>query len=123
MVVVLAIGLGGAIGAILRFGVGVVVVNHLDAAFWATLIVNFVGSVLIGLLMTVFEQKVAVGSPLSMGLVVGFLGGFTTYSAFSMETLDMVISGLYIRALMYVVMTIVLCLLGVWGGMLLGRSL
>jgi CrcB protein len=91
--VVLVIGLGGAIGAILRWGVNVFF-NYISApAFGSTLAVNLIGSFLIGFLLVWFQENELAGTLLKTGIVVGLLGGFTTYSTFSMEVLQMMMAG------------------------------
>ena len=98
MEVVLVVGFGGAVGAILRWWVGVFM-NHLSAPdFVGTLAVNLVGSFIIGLLLIWFHGRLPIGDVLRTGILVGLLGGITTYSAFSMETVNMMIAGLYGRA-------------------------
>ena len=122
MEVVLVVGFGGAVGAILRWWVGVLM-NHLSAPdFVGTLVVNMVGSFMIGLLLIWFQGKLPINDVLRTGILVGLLGGFTTYSAFSMEAVNMMMAGLYGRASAYVVVTVVVCLMGTWAGVMLGRS-
>ena len=122
MDVVVAVGVGGAIGAILRWLVGVVINNISAPSFWTPLIVNLIGSFLIGMLLMWFQGKLSVGPTLRAGIVIGLLGGFTTYSAFSMETVNMFMTGAYARAAGYVISMVVVCLLGTWIGVVLGRS-
>lgn len=118
-VALLWIALGGAAGSVLR----ALVSFALPARFpWATLLVNVVGSFLIGWLMTrlgglepgPFVRWHAL-------LVVGFCGGFTTFSTFSWQTLEQMQRGQWLLALGNVLLSVVLCLLGVWSGCRLGR--
>ena len=122
MEVVLVVGLGGAVGAILRWWVGVLMSHLLAPVFLGTLVVNLAGSFLVGVLLIWFQGKLPINDVLRTGIVVGFLGGFTTYSAFSMEAVNMMMAGLYGRASAYVVVTVVVCLMGTWAGVMLGRS-
>ena len=122
MEVVLVVGLGGAIGAILRWWVSVFISHLLAPAFLGTLMVNLAGSFLVGGLLIWFQGKLPINDVLRTGIVVGLLGGFTTYSAFSMEAVNMMMAGLYGRASAYVVVTVVVCLMGTWAGVMLGRS-
>ena len=122
MEVVLVVGLGGAVGAILRWWVGVFMNHLLAPAFVGTLVVNLVGSFMIGLLLILFQGRLPISDVLRAGILVGLLGGFTTYSAFSMEAVNMMMAGLYGRASAYVVVTVVVCLTGTWVGVMLGRS-
>ena len=121
MEVVLVVGFGGAVGAILRWWVGVFMENLLAPAFVGTLVVNLVGSFMIGLLLIWFQGRLPISDVLRTGILVGLLGGFTTYSAFSMEAVNMMMAGLYGRASAYVVVTVVVCLMGTWAGVMLGR--
>jgi CrcB protein len=122
MEVALAVGLGGATGAILRWQVGMFI-SHVSApAFVGTLVVNLVGSFLVGLLLIWFQGKFPISDVLRTGILVGLLGGFTTYSAFSMDALNMVLAGFYGRAGAYVVVMVAVCLVGTWSGIMLGRS-
>ncbi len=122
MEVVLVVGLGGAVGAILRWWVGVLMSHLLAPVFLGTLVVNLVGSFLVGVLLIWFQGKLPINDVLRTGIVVGLLGGFTTYSAFSMEAVNMMMAGFYGRASAYVVVTVAVCLMGTWAGVMLGRS-
>jgi CrcB protein len=119
--VVLVVGLGGAVGAILRWWVGVFMGHLLVPAFFGTLVVNLSGSFVIGLLLIWFQGKFPISDVLRTGIFVGLLGGFTTYSAFSMETVNMMMAGSYGRASAYVAGMVVVCLIGTWVGIMLGR--
>ena len=118
----LVVGLGGAVGAILRWWVGVLMSHLLAPVFLGTLVINLAGSFLVGVLLIWFQGKLPINDVLRTGIVVGLLGGFTTYSAFSMEAVNMMMAGLYGRASAYVVVTVVVCLMGTWAGVMLGRS-
>ena len=122
MEVVLAVGLGGAVGAILRWWVGVLMSHLVAPVFLGTLVVNLTGSFLVGVLLIWFQGKLPINDVLRTGIVVGLLGGFTTYSAFSMEAVNMMMAGFYGRASAYVVVTVAVCLMGTWAGVMLGRS-
>ena len=122
MEVALVVGLGGAVGAILRWWIGVLMSHLLAPAFFGTLVANLVGSFLAGLLLIWFQGKLPISDVLRTGILVGLLGGFTTYSAFSMETANLMMAGFYGRASAYVVVMVVVCLMGTWAGIMLGRS-
>ena len=122
MEVVFVVGLAGAVGAILRWWVGVLMSHLLAPVFLGTLVVNLAGSFLVGVLLIWFQGKLPINDVLRTGIVVGLLGGFTTYSAFSMEAVNMMMAGFYGRASAYVVVTVAVCLMGTWAGVMLGRS-
>jgi CrcB protein len=113
MTTYLAIAVGGAAGSVLRYAVGVAVAARLGAAFpWGTLLVNALGSFAIGLAVGVLDRRSAAW----LLLVPGFLGGFTTFSAFGAETLALLRAGAAGRAGLYVAASIALGLAGCWLG-------
>ena len=115
---ILIVGLGGAAGSILRY-LATLAGNALHCASWtATLSVNGIGSFLIGLFMAACTS-----GDWRLMLTVGLCGGFTTYSTFSAQSLEMLRSGNYLNAGAYILGTVVLCLLFVWAGMYVGTKI
>ena len=112
-----------AVRSILPWCVGELMRQLLSPAFWGTLVVNLIGSFLVGLLLIWFQGKLPISDVLRTGILVGLLGGFTTYSAFSMEVVSMMMAGFYGRASAYVAVMVGVCLMGTWVGVLLGRSM
>lgn len=113
---------GGALGAALRFAAQGAALRTFGAGFpLGTLAVNVLGSLLMGLLAALLlaRPEMARLQPL---LMTGVLGGFTTFSAFSLDTLALVQRGEAGKALAYVMASVTLSLLGVLGGYALGRS-
>jgi fluoride exporter len=109
---VIAIGAGGALGSVLRYLLGRLVHSGVQTAFpVGTLAVNVLGCVLVGALSRYFLGS-EVHPVLKSALIVGFCGGFTTFSAFSLETVGLLSGGAIGKALLYVTMSIVLCLAG-----------
>jgi CrcB protein len=120
---VLAIAGGGALGALARFYASTGVYRLLGREFpWGTLVVNSVGSFLMGLLFVLFLERLASGPEMRSAVLVGFLGAFTTFSTFSMETLTLIEQGLPGRAFLNIGASVLLCLLACWLGVVLGRS-
>lgn len=120
----LAIAGGGALGAIFRFGVSNSVHRLLGRDFpYGTLVVNTVGSLLMGLCFVLLVERMAVSAEWRSALLVGLLGAFTTFSTFSFETLALFNAGAPIKALVNIMMSVMLCLLATWLGMTLGRQL
>jgi CrcB protein len=121
----IVIALGGACGSVARFLVSTGVYQWLGREFpYGTLAVNVIGSFLIGLLAeALILQKVAFALEYRAAILVGFLGGFTTFSSFSLETLYLLEQGAVSRALLNIALSIAACLLAVWFGLLAGRSL
>ena len=112
----------GAVGALARFGVGKGAKQLLGTGFpHETLIVNVVGCLVIGFLMEL-SQESTLPKHLHTGLVVGFLGAFTTFSAFGYATFDLLKQGAMTQALANAGLNLSLGLLAVWLGVVLGRS-
>lgn len=119
----LAIAAGGAVGALLRFWVSNGIYALVGRTFpYGTLAVNVLGSLLMGLLYVLLLDKLALGPQWRAALLVGLLGAFTTFSTFSIETLNLVEEGEAIKALLNVLLSVSLCLLAAWIGVLAGRS-
>ena len=114
------IAIGGAAGSVVRAIVGMMMPSRFP---WATLLVNAVGSLLIGWLMTRMGGMEPVAEARWRALlVVGFCGGFTTFSTFSWQTLEQMQRGEWTVAITNVLLSVLLCLLAVWLGCRLGRA-
>lgn len=114
--------LGGGIGAVARYALQGLVYRFLPASFpYGTVAVNIVGSFLIGLLMSAFEDRFLVSPELRIFLTVGVLGGFTTFSSFSYETLMILREGSYLLGLINIAANLILCLIAAWLGSALGK--
>ncbi len=123
MLNILCIALGGAIGALLRFYLSTWAGLLLSRGFpYGTLLVNVIGSFLIGVLFVLLTVKWALPVYWRLGLLVGLLGAFTTFSAFSIETLVLVEAGEHLTALLNVLTNVALCLLACWAGLAVGRA-
>ena len=121
----LLIGMGGALGSIFRylFSTGIHRVFGRDFPY-GTLAVNAFGSFLIGLLFVILLDRFqALAEQLRALLLIGFLGGFTTFSSFSFETISLLESGELGRSFLNIFLSVSLCLGLTWMGILLGRQL
>ena len=118
----LQVGLGGAIGSMLRFGVGLALAPQAGGGFpLGMLPVNVVGSFLMGMVVVyTFNKDVTHLNPL---LMAGVLGGFTTFSAFSLEAFTLYERGAVGTAALYVVASVSLSILGLVLGVWLARSM
>ena len=117
----LMVAFGGALGSVLRFWLGTLVGMKAGAPFWGTLFVNVTGSFLIGLAAS-FEKN-GPSDFTKHFVMIGIMGGFTTFSAFSLQTFELFRAGSTGVAMLNVSLSLVLCLLGVWLGATAGRSL
>ncbi len=113
------VALGGATGSVARALVGLALRSSFP---WATLLINVTGSLLIGGLMArLGPAESESAASLRSLLVVGFCGGFTTFSTFSWQTLEQMQKGQWSAAAANVLLSVSLCLLAVWLGFRLGR--
>ena len=113
------VALGGALGSVVRYACSIGAARWLGATFpWGTLLVNVAGSFMIGLLAALLtaDGRPALGSDARAFLMIGVLGGFTTFSSFSLETLTLARAGALGAAGANVALSLVLCLGGVWLG-------
>ena len=117
-----AVAAGGALGSLLRFWLTAVIGARTGAAWpFHTLVINVLGSFAIGWFATWTAERVPVPADWRVFVMVGVCGGFTTFSSFSLQTLDLARGGAPGLAAAYVAASLVLCLLGVWAGFALAR--
>jgi len=121
----LLIFIGCGIGGVLRYLTTHFSTHFFGRAFpYGTLAVNAIGAFLMGLLTVLFQSKFhAFETPLRGLLLVGLLGGYTTFSSFSIDTLNLLEAGRYFSVACYVFLSVGLCLAFVWAGALCGKLL
>ena len=120
----IAIAVGGALGALLRFWTSVGVAQVFGREFpYGTLLVNVLGSLAMGFLYVFFLERSALEPEWRALVLVGFLGAFTTFSTFSIETLNLLEQGAVVRAAVYVLVSVIGCVAAVWLGVVAGRNL
>jgi CrcB protein len=121
---VFLVALGGALGSVARYGVGVAAPRVLGTGFpWGTLLVNVVGSFLIALVMHLAVATAAISPSARLFLTTGVMGGFTTYSSFNYETLNLVGERLWGVAALNVAVTVLGCLVAGVLGQAAGRAM
>jgi len=115
---------GGAIGALSRYGASLGVYSIFGRGFpYGTLFVNVAGSFLMGILSIMLLERFNLGPEWRAAILVGFLGSFTTFSTFSIETLNLLEQGDIHRAFWNISISLVLCIAAVWFGVSVGRQL
>jgi len=120
----LAIAGAGAAGALFRFGLSNGVYRILGREFpYGTLVVNVLGSLLIGYFFVLFLERADASEIWRSAILIGLLGSFTTFSTFSLETLNLFNDGAYVKAMLNVVLSVAMCLAGTWMGFALARQL
>jgi CrcB protein len=124
MMTVLLVAAGGAIGSALRYVLDGEVYRWLPATFpYGTFVVNVVGSGIFGLLVGVGEQRLVIGSPARALVLIGILGGFTTFSSFAFETVQLLRDGEWWLGAVNAVGQVVIGFAALWVGFALGRAL
>lgn len=119
---VVAIAVGGAVGALLRYALRELLPPLADGRIpLATIAANVAGAFLLGLLSGVMLQRAAIPAELRLGVTVGLLGAFTTFSAFSLETVDLLRGGNWPFAVLNVVLSVSGALLALWAGQQIAR--
>lgn len=119
----MAIAVGGAAGALARYWVSTGIYALLGKGFpYGTLVVNVVGSLVMGFLYIWLIERLAVSAEWRAALLVGLLGAFTTFSTFSIETLNLLEEGALVKAGMNVLLSVTLCIAAAWIGVTLARQ-
>ena len=114
---ILAVFIGGGTGAVLRYFAGVLAVKVLNVNLpVSTFVVNIAGCFILGFLFALFVSKPEINPALKLALTVGFCGGLTTFSTFSLELFEMLKNAQYMQVLVYLVSSLAVGLLAVWIG-------
>jgi CrcB protein len=119
-----AVAIGGALGSVGRFWLAGAMASLTGPRFpWGTLLINVLGSFVIGLVggMTLAPARVGMHPDIRIFLMTGVCGGFTTFSAFSLQTLELLQGGDIVPAFGYAIGSVLLCLIATYCGWLLGR--
>jgi CrcB protein len=125
MALYLWIAVGSALGDVSRFWLSGVIARAFGETFpWGTLLVNISGSFAIGIVaaFTAPDARFFMGSTARLAIMAGFLGGYTTFSSFSLQTLSLMQDAEWALAGANIALSVILCLLGVWAGYALASS-
>ena len=118
------IAAGGATGALMRYWMSNGIYAILGRGFpYGTLTVNVVGSLLMGFCYVFMIERMDVSAEWRAALMIGLLGAFTTFSTFSIETLNLLESGEQLKAALNILLSVTLCIIGCWVGMIVGRNI
>ncbi|RVJ39174.1 fluoride efflux transporter CrcB [Sinorhizobium meliloti] len=121
---ILLVGAGGALGSVLRYLVGLWMLQRAGPAFpWGTLFVNVTGSFLIGFLAEFIMHKMGASPEMRVFLITGVLGGYTTFSAFSLDAIALLEHGQTMSGLAYIVASVGLSMLAAFAGLALMRAM
>jgi fluoride exporter len=119
------VAIGSALGGMARFWCSGFVAALMGETFpWGTLLINVIGSFVIGLFATLTgaDGRILVGTVTRQFVMVGLCGGYTTFSSFSLQTLNLINDGEWFRAGANVVLSVVLCMVSVWVGHILALA-
>ncbi|MBH20850.1 MAG: fluoride efflux transporter CrcB [Rhodobiaceae bacterium] len=118
MLKVIIVGFGGFFGSVFRYLIYLLSNNLIGYSFpFGTILVNIIGCFLIGLTYQIFSDMISLSDNLKLFMTIGFLGGFTTFSAFSLDVFLLYQSNSKLVAIIYIFITLVLSLLAMLGGM------
>jgi CrcB protein len=118
------VGLGGFIGSIARFWLGGYISNRMGTRFpYGTFVINITGSFLIGLIVTLLAERAHWSANWRYLIPIGFIGAYTTFSTFELETFQSVRSGELLIALLNVALSVIIGFIAVWLGVVTGRTL
>ena len=123
MINCIAVGLGGFVGAVVRYLLGLVPFAQSSSFPFITLLINLVGSFAIGVISQLAYERDSANTPLTLFLKVGVCGGFTTFSTFALESGDLLRNGKTVSAAVYVILSVALCVAGAILGKLIVKKL
>ena len=124
MSIYLAIAVGGSVGAMSRYWMHTSTHQWLGTGFpYGTLAVNLLGSVAMGFLSVLLLERFQVSDEVRLGLLVGLLGSFTTFSTFAIDVLELGSGEDLLKTVLYIVLSVLLCVLGALGGLLAAKQM
>ena len=121
---IISIAIGGAAGSLCRYGMSNGIYLLLGRSFpYGTLAVNILGSFIMGSVYILMIERASISEELRAGITIGLLGAFTTFSTFSIETINLIESGEILKAGLNILFSVTLCIAGCWLGMHLSRQI
>ena len=124
MMSIISIAIGGAAGSLCRYGMSNGIYLLLGRSFpYGTLAVNILGSFIMGSVYILMIERASISEELRAGITIGLLGAFTTFSTFSIETINLIESGEILKAGLNILFSVTLCVVGCWLGMNLSRQI
>jgi fluoride exporter len=121
MLNILAIFIGGGLGSLSRYGVAILLRAYSLDFPLATLLVNIIGSFILGFTIALFWNKAHFHNTVKLAITVGFCGGLTTFSTFSWETFDLIKNGEFVLAVIYALISVITCILAISLGAFLSK--
>ena len=124
---IIMIAIGGALGAVSRHGLGnwinTLPISKLTHGYlpYGTLTVNVIGSFLIGIMYVLITEKMSLHADWRNVVIIGFLGAFTTFATFSLETITLMENGHVFESIVYVIASLLFCFLAAWAAILVTR--
>ena len=119
----LAVAIGGALGAMARYWLGMLIGEHFPSRFpIGTLIINVTGSFIIGFFLTFVSQRLNINPNWRLAIAVGFVGAYTTFSTFEYEIYKLIDDGRMTIGIAYLTVSLVLGFVAVWGGIKLAKN-
>ena len=116
----LLIFIGGGLGSLARFSLSKFIQEHIDKSFpFGTLGVNVLASIILGIFVGMVEIKSLTNPNYKALIAIGFCGGFSTFSTFSNDTLQLIQNNRILEALMNILLNVILCILAIFGGIIL----
>ena len=124
MTTILAIAFGGAIGSVARYGMNLYSEHLVGLEFpYGIFLTNVIGSLAIGICFVLIVERPVINDIWRSILMIGFLGGFTTFSTFSLQSIELIQAGRTVEAFVYIFGSLVLSILGCWLGIMAARAL
>ena len=119
----LAVAIGGALGAMARYWLALIIGERFPSRFpYGTVVINITGSFIIGFFLTLVYERITIHPNWRLAFAVGFVGAYTTFSTFEYETFKLIEGGHILPGLANVVISLVLGFFAVWGGIVLAAK-